>query len=390
MALPVCTIDENGVTKPDYADILTYIEDQYKAIYGNDIYLEPDGQDGQLVAIFAAALNDANAMAVQVYNAFSPSTARGVGLSSVVKINGLSRAVASYSTVDVIVTGQAGTIISNGIAQGSDGSQWLLPASVTIPAGGDITVTATAKDVGAVSAASGTVTAIATPMRGWQSVTNPAAASIGAPVETDAQLRRRQSVSTMIPNQTVLEGILAAVWQVPNVTRLRGYENDTSTTDANGQPRNSIALVVDGGDSALIAATIAKKKAPGVQTVGTTSVSIVDAYGISHSTQLYRPTAVTIKVNINLTALTGYSTAIGDQIKAALVAYIRGQNIGQSIFWTRLFTPANLNGGAGSETFEINTLQIAKNAGSFAAADIAIAFTEAVTTTTADITITVV
>ncbi len=100
-----CTIDQNGITVPAYADILTYLKDAYRTIYGADVYLEPDSQDGQLLAIFAAAINDANAMAAAVYNAFSPATAQGVGLSSVVKINGIARAVASFSTVDVLIVG---------------------------------------------------------------------------------------------------------------------------------------------------------------------------------------------------------------------------------------------------------------------------------------------
>ena len=106
MALPVCTIDENGIFKPDYADALAYLEAEFRAIYGEDIYIEPDSQDGQMLAIFAAAIDGCNAQAVAIYNAFSPSSARGVGLSSVVKINGIKRLVASYSTVDLVITGQ--------------------------------------------------------------------------------------------------------------------------------------------------------------------------------------------------------------------------------------------------------------------------------------------
>ncbi|MGC8170052.1 baseplate J/gp47 family protein, partial [Salmonella enterica] len=73
---------------------------------------------------------------------------------------------------------------------------WNLPASVTIPPSGLITVTATCAAIGAVSAPAGTITTINTPTRGWQSVTNPADAVPGAEVESDAALRSRQKIST--------------------------------------------------------------------------------------------------------------------------------------------------------------------------------------------------
>lgn len=389
MAL-VCTIDATGIHKPDYADVLADLQAAYRGIYGADIYIEPDSQDGQLLAIFAAALNDANAMAVAVYNAFSPQTAQGVGLSTVVKINGIKRAVASYSTVDVTLTGQAGTTIAGGIVADASGNQWALPASVTIPSGGAVTATATARTIGAVLAPANTVTQIVTPTRGWQSVTNPSAATAGSPVETDSALRQRQAVSTAIPSLTVLEGIIGAVASVPGVVRYRAYENDSDVTDANGITSHSISLVVDGGDSTLIAQEIAAKKAPGSGTYGTTSVTVTDAYGIPHAVKFFRPTTQTIKVNISLTAMAGYTTAVEAQIKQAVTDYVNGLRIGESVEWAEVFVPANLALAGGSKTYKITAMTIAKGAGAPGTADIAIAFNEAATAALSDISITVV
>lgn len=389
MALPVCTIDAGGILKPDYADVLTYFEGQFRAIYGDDIYIDPDSQDGQMLAIFAAAVDGANAMALQVYNAFSPSSARGVGLSSVVKINGIKRLVASYSTVDLLITGQAGTTITNGIAQDATGAQWLLPASVTIPVDGDITVTATAKELGAVAAASDTVTTIGTPTRGWQTVTNPTAAVAGAPVELDATLRRRQTVSTALPSRTVFEGTIGAVASISGVTRWKGYENDTGSTDANGLPAHSISLVVLGGDATAIAQAIADKKGPGAATYGTTSVDITDEFGVTRAIKFYRPTNATIKVAIAITAQAGFTTAIEAAIKQACVDWINGLDIGEDVEFAEMYVPANLNGLPDRRTYKITGMTIAKNAGSPGTADLVIAFNEAPMAVLADITITV-
>lgn len=398
----VCTIDGTGIHAPAYADILTHLKDAYRTIYGADAYLENDSQDGQLLAIFASALNDANSMAVAVYNAFSPATAQGTGLSSVVKINGIARAVASQSSVDVVLVGQAGTTITNGSVSDTAQNRWDLPATVTIPPAGEITVTATAQRLGAITAAAGTVTTIATPTRGWQSVTNPAAAAPGAPVETDAALRRRQTVSVALPSRTVLEGTIGAVASIEGVKRFAAYENDSSATDANGIPGHSISLVVDGGDAQAIASAIAAKKTPGIGTFGATSEIVVDAYGIAHEIQFSRPTQVPVTVAISIKALANYSTAIGAEITAAVMAYLNDLPIGgielasgRGVAYTRLFVPAQLagpyaapssptNGGA----YEILSIGIARS-GSPAAADVALAYSEAAVCTVANITLTV-
>ncbi|MBZ9939125.1 hypothetical protein LB518_22705 [Mesorhizobium sp. BR1-1-16] len=388
MSVPIDTIDENGITMPTFDAVLSYFQDQFRNIYGQDVYLGNDSQDGQWVGIIATAHYDSCAARVAAYNAFSPATAQGGGLSSVVKINGIARAVPTNSTVDLTIVGQAGTTITNGIA--SDGvNRWLLPASVVVPGGGSITVTATAQNAGAITALSGTVTTITTPTLGWQSVTNAQAATAGAPVESDAALRRRQATSTMIPSLTVLEGIVGAIANLAGVTRYAPYENDTDSTDGNGVPSHSIALVVEGGDAAAIAGVIAQKKAPGTGTYGTTTETVTDAYGIPHVIEFFRPTVKRVKVSIALTALAGYTTGIGNSIKASVAAYNTALAIGGDVYLHRIYTPANLGGAADSLTYNITAIQIAFDGDSLGTADLVTAFNEAAFSDVADVTLVV-
>lgn len=382
-------ISETGITAPSYAEILAYLKDQYRAIFGADVYLEADSQDGQFIAIIASAINDSNAAAIACYNAFSPATAQGNGLSSVVKINGLARAVATHSTVTVRLVGVAGTTITNGIVADDNENQWLLPASVTIPPAGEITVTATAKDAGALAAAIGTITKIKTPTYGWQTVSNTSAATPGAPVETDAALRVRQGRSVALPSLTVLEGIVGAVESVTGVARCKAYENDTNATDANGLPAHSIALVVQGGDSAAIAAAIMAKKTPGTYTHGSTAVVVNDDVGVPHTIRYSSPTLRPITVAITLSALAGYTSAIAAQIKQSVADYINALAIGDDVLLPRLYVPAQLAGGNGSTTYRITNIQIAADGGAVGSSDIAIAFNELATGAVANISITV-
>lgn len=387
---PAPVLTSTGITAPSYPEILDYFQSQYRLIYGADIYLGNDSQDGQFLGIIAKAQHDSNSVAVAVWNSFSPATASGNGLSSIVKTNGIARATPTNSTVNVLVTGVAGTAVINGVAQDFSRQKWDLPATVNIPGGGSITVTATAQVAGAVAAPANTVTQIITPQLGWQSVNNPTAAVLGAAVETDAALRRRQSTSVAQPSTTALVGTVGAVAALAGVTRYAGYENPTGSTDANGLPEHSIAIVVEGGDTMEIGAAIANHKTQGCDTYGTTSVNVFDIYGLPITIDYFIVGTVRITASITLTAISGYTTDIGIQIKQALADYVNALPIGGKVIWTRLFQPANLNGTAPGLAYEIDSLLIAAYPASPAAADVAVLFNQAAHLNVADITLVLV
>jgi uncharacterized phage protein gp47/JayE len=355
------------------------------------VYLGADTQDGQMLAIVAQAIFDSNQACIAVYNQMNPASAQGAGLSSVVKINGISRNIASNSQADLLVGGSVGVVILNGVAQDINGNLWALPASVTIPPAGQILVTATCTALGAIAANPGTINKINTPVLGWSTVTNPSAASEGAPVEDDANLRRRQTQSVALPALTVLAATTAAVEALTGVTEVATYENDTGSVDVNGPPPHSIALVVTGGTDIDIATAIMIKKTPGCFTYGDTTVPVEDSIGIVHNISFFRPTNVPIGVRLTIKALQGYTGSTGDAVKAALADYVTNTlRIGQDVVLAKLYLPAQLNGGAGSEQFDLETLLIGPQAGPFVAADIPIGFRSQATLLVGDVVITVI
>lgn len=390
MRTPV-TIDTTGIHGLTYAEILSDLQDDFRSIYGADVYLGSDSQDGQILGIYAQAISDCVSAAVAVYNAFSPATAQGVGLSSVVKINGIARHVPTNSTADVTLTGVSGTVISNGIVADANDNKWNLPATVTIGGGGTVTVTATAQVEGDIAAGAGTITKIITQTLGWQSVTNAAGATTGAPVESDAALRVRQSASTALPSSTPLMGIVAAVENLDGVQELKAYENDTDTTDDNDIPSHSISLVVLGGDDTEIATAIALKKNPGTGTYGTTTETVNNASGLPVDINFYRPTDVPIDVHITVKALTGYVTSTGAVIKAAIASYISGLSIGggvgNAVEWSKLIFAATNT--AFGETYNVTAVTLRRDADAFLTADVDIAFNEVSSCAVGDVALTV-
>ncbi|WP_079218939.1 baseplate J/gp47 family protein [Herbaspirillum robiniae] len=384
------TIDANGITAPTYAEVLDFLKTKYRSIYGEDTYLESDSKDGQLLGVFASSINDSNAVAIAIYRSFSPSSAQGDALASNVKINGIKKNSASFSTADLLIEGQAGTTINNGSARDQNGNMWALPSSVTIPPGGTITVTATCAVLGAIAAAAGTIIVINTPTRGWQNVTNPADAVEGAAIESDAALRARQKISTAIPSLTVFDGIVGAVAGVSGVSRYRGYENDTNATDANGIPAHSIALVVEGGDAVAIAQAIAAKKPPGTGTYGTTAEVVTDVYGRPITIRLFRPTDGPITAVLTIKALTGYTSVIGVAAQQAIVDYINGTGIGGGgagcVEWDMCISAAKSITGA--DTFKIVSLALSGPHGA-GTPDATLLFNEAASASLASITLAV-
>lgn len=315
-------VTAEGISAPDYQTILSTLISYFQQIYGSDAYLEPDSKDGQMVALMALAIHDANNMAITVYNCFSPATGYGAALTSNVKINGISRKGATNSTVDLLLTGTAGTTIINGSVKDSNNVIWRLPASVVVGVDGTVMVTATCSVSGAVAALAGTITEINTPTRGWVSVTNPAAATVGTPAETDAELRIRQSQSVALPSITPFEALDGAVSNVTGVTRHKLYENDTGSEDGNGLPPHSVAVIVDGGDVTDIAQAIRGNKGQGTATHGTTSVTVPDKYGNPHVIKFSRSSDVPVYALIKLKVFTGYTSQIGQQIQQAISDYI--------------------------------------------------------------------
>jgi uncharacterized phage protein gp47/JayE len=384
------TISATGISIPSYSDVYLSLIAKFQEIYGSDIYVSADSQDGQWLAAMAKAIDDSNQAAVSIFMSFSPTYAQGNQLSSVVKINGIARNTSGYSTADGYVVGEVGRTISNGVVQDSVGNLWNLPVSVTIPPAGQILVTIIAQQPGAIGASAGTINKIYNPQLGWQEFYSTTDASVGAPVETDAELRLRQTQSTALGSLTVLDGIAGAIANLTGVTQVKAYENDTGLTDSDGLPPHSISMVVEGGDATAIATAIMNKKTPGAYTYGSTVVPVTDNLGLTHDIRFFVPTQEEITVEITLRAFAGYSSTTADAIKTAVADYINALLIGQDVLITKLYVPAQLNSIAASSTFELITLLAAVVGDTPTTSDVLIPFNGVAKCSISDINITVI
>jgi len=403
------TVDATGIHAPDFGTVLAGVQAKFRSIYGDDIYLDPSSSDGQWVAAIALMIHDCNMACLATWANFSPLTAVGVGLSSMVKINGIRRIAATYSTCVVTLTGVGApnTVIHNGIiADVNSGQTWALPDVVTIDVSGTVAVTATCTSPGPITAAPGDLSVIQTPVSGWQTVSNAAAATEGTDAESDGALRTRQAQSTQLPSLTVEGAILANVEDVDGVQHAAIYTNNTGSTDTNGIAAHSFAVVVSGGDAVEIATAIMRAKGPGPATVGTTSETLINSVGQSETIRFTVPTQVHIKVNITVKAGSGYTTTTTAEIKQALASSQVENVSGEDVKWASLFLPAQLVldptaaadflaqfglpiTPADASTYSVTSLTIYRDSNPAAESDIVIAYNEVAVMVPADVTVTV-
>ena len=154
---------------------------------------------------------------------------------------------------------------------------------------------------GAITPAIGDLTDIVTTYAGWDSVSNNVSANTGRLAESDTALRQRWNASLYTRSVGMTDSIASALMTLNGVTSAYVYENDSDTTDSEGRPPHSIEAVVNGGETDEIGLTIWQKKAAGIDTFGSQSVSINDSQGFPHTINFNRPLIVPIYLNITVT-----------------------------------------------------------------------------------------
>lgn len=340
MAYRAPYIDAAGLHIPTYQEILEDMIADHKAIYGEDVYLEPDSQDYQYISIHALKIYDCMQLLEIIWNNRSVKTSVGTGLDSVVKLNGIHRKAASHSMVDLELTGDVGAEIVNGVASDESVNKWKLPEKVTFTTA-TVTVTAVAVELGAVKALAHEINKISTPTKGWVSVDNPAAAIPGQPIETDEALRSRQSISVATPSLSMIDSLIAGVAAVDNIQRFAVYENDTNVTDDNTVPAHSVCVVAEGGLDTDIARVIYKRKGPGTGTYGDKHVVITAGNGTPVDIKFFRAKPKPIYVAMKIKKLPGFTRDIEAAIKTNVTEYLDTLKIGQEVYATPLWAAAS-------------------------------------------------
>jgi uncharacterized phage protein gp47/JayE len=342
-------LTERGFRRPAYSELLSALEAKARELFGEGVNLTIRSPMGIFLRLFAWVIGILFATIEAVYNSRFIDTAVGTSLLNLGRAIGLRLLPAGPATGHLLVTGEDGTVISEGwLASNNAGVQYVT-MSLGIIQGGEVKIPARAVMIGPIgNTPANTIISIENPgtPSGITSVTNTEPFTGGRGTETDAEFRARYYASVDNAGQGVnVDAIAAAVMQnVAGVFSAVGYENETDTTDTiTGLPPHSFEIVVYGGADAAVAQLIFSKKGGGIQTFGNTSVQVFMANGRLININFSRPYTINVWVQITnlITDPKTFPADGNDRIIQAMVEFIGGSVrgglvVGQDVIYKRL------------------------------------------------------
>lgn len=325
-----------GIVVPDTANTRAQVEAEWREAFGADLDTSPDTPQGVLITAEAEARDNVKRNNAEVANQINPDISGGVWLDAIWRLTGGSRRAATNSLlVAVNLGGQPGTIIPVGSRASVlvSGEEFETLAEVTLDGLGVATVDMQAVNTGAVACPAGALNTIATTVLGWETVSNPNNAILGAENESDIASRRRRRNTLALQGISLSESVTSRIYDIDGVRSLIFRENLDPTTeviDGITLVPHSIYVCVDGGADADIARALLATKTAGANWNGSETVNVIDPFsGQTYMVKFDRPTPVLIYVRVSVrdTPLDAESL-----VRNAIIGYANGNNDGEQGF----------------------------------------------------------
>lgn len=394
----------SGLTIPTQSEWLADLQARYKDKFGDECRVDDiDGVFGRICGIQSEILNDLCSELAATVAALLPSTSADALLDELVKFNGITRNLATKSSVLLTLTANsAGSTVPDGSLVGtSTGVQFeIVGPVVLIPDEVKENVQAYAVQEGALQADAGTVTEILTPVFGWEAVTNPADAEVGNAKESNAVLRQRRweaAQAVGLHHPSIIKKVLA---DLDDVVEVFVEVNNGTTVNENLVPPQHIRCILIGGDNQDIADTLfglhplgdmypqgAGSIAGGIGSWGDVDVGVDDGEGNTDTMHFdrgeYIPIYIIVQTNVNHAL---YPMDGEQQIKDYILQFFAGTleindvavpkfKLGDDVVSSRLYTPCNAVPG-----HSVRQILISRNPNPTSDADLPMALHEIATT----------
>jgi hypothetical protein len=339
--------------------------------------LQPPDPIAVATGIVAAALDEVWQILAALYGGMDPDIATGDQLEGLSLLTGTDREAATKTQVPGVVSNvnagfsaAPGTMLAS--INGGDPSVLFTNKVTVANTGGspaNITANWEAVNTGPQQCLGGTLSVIASPLSGWNSINNPNDGIPGSDIESDPNLRLRREEELQSGGAATADAIRSAVFEASQAGKFSSqvknctvYFNDSDVVDANGIPPHSIEVVCyqpgnTGDDDQALADLIFAEKGAGIGTWGNTTETSTDDQGFSETIRFTRPEAVPIY--IVLTILTDPTMFPGDgatQVKSALAGFGAISTVGSTIYWKHVEAEAfNVAGVLDVPVFNIGT-----------------------------------
>lgn len=109
----------------------------------------------------------------------------------------------------------------------------------------------------------------------------------------------RQAITNAGRARIDMSDLSQALSALTGVTFVQTFVNDTDVTDADGIPRQHVAVAILGGDNDEIAQTIRAYVVPGIGTYGNTTVETT-IEGFCRSIKIIRPTEIAVEIEVDV------------------------------------------------------------------------------------------
>jgi hypothetical protein len=330
-------IDTTGTIVPDTADTQALVEQEYRDVFGQDLIVTPNTPQGVLIAAEVTARQAVARNNATLANQINPNLAGGVFLDAIWALTGGQRLAATKSVIPAVtLTGVPGTLVPAGSrAQTAAGDFFASAADATIGALGTVAVNFIAEEFGPVPAAVAALDIVVSAVLGWETVTNPTAATPGQLEESDVAARLRRRNTLALQGVALPEAIISGLYDTEGVRSVQFRENTTGgplVIDTIPMVAHSIYACVDGGTDADVAASILRKKSLGADMNGATVVNVLDAAsGQLYEIKFDRPTPVPVLARVTVRN----QGATADPVRLvqnAILRYARGALSGEAGF----------------------------------------------------------
>lgn len=300
-------ITRDGLIVPDTSTLKAEVEAEFRAVFGNDIQLDPSTPAGMLVARVVETRDFVIRNNVAIANQINPEFAGGVFLDAILGMSGLQRGENTHTLVpQVAVVGTPGTFIPMGSkAKSEAGDIFESITDTTIPGLGFGLVDFKAIEPGHILCAKNTLINIVDAIPGWDSINNVTYAGIPGSIgmsDTQARQYRRDRIAKN--GQGSIAAITSAIMSLEGVHSMTMVENTAATTaDVHGvsnMPPHSVWVCVYGGQTQDIGEAIFNSKPAGTPTWGTIPVTVPDGFGHDYTMWINRADAINIYIRVTV------------------------------------------------------------------------------------------
>lgn len=323
-----------GLEIQDVDEIVDELSSDLRDAINPGLDLSTSQPMGQVVKIFSAKLREHQEVMLAVYSAMDPDAAEGASLVRVCDITGTERDEAKKSQLVAVTvnindgfSAAAGAMVAH--VNGDPSRRFVNkdPVANSSVVTADVSADFEAETAGPVACFAAQLTVIAEPLTGWNSVTNPTDAKIGAEEQPDSALRLKRR-DELFGGTHYVDAIRTDVLQneALEVRFCKVLENDTDAIDLDGHPIKSIEVIAYGppspgtADNDALAAQILKSKPAGIQAYGSTTRSVTDDQGNTHQIGLTRPTDKPVYLEVDLDTDADYPEDGDAQVAEAMVA----------------------------------------------------------------------